>query len=123
MGRLRELAAISRASGRPADRPSGAGLAALLAAADGHHVALITTLADNPADARLTRLLSAGGVRLYPLPLAGGPVPLARWGPNLGLGAAPSGPGRRRGGPTGVLVGLGHRGGGVGVWLPAGDQG
>ncbi|GAB3976920.1 PfkB family carbohydrate kinase [Plantactinospora veratri] len=53
------------------DRPGGAGLAALLAAADGHDVALVTALADDPAGARLTALLTAAGVRLYPLPLPG----------------------------------------------------
>ncbi|MGX7672595.1 PfkB family carbohydrate kinase [Plantactinospora sp. DSM 117369] len=52
-------------------RPGGAGLAALLAAADGRDVALITALADDPAAARLTGLLTGAGVRLYPLPLSG----------------------------------------------------
>jgi D-beta-D-heptose 7-phosphate kinase/D-beta-D-heptose 1-phosphate adenosyltransferase len=53
------------------DRPGGAGLAALLAAADGHDVALVTALADDPAAATLTALLTAAGVRLHPLPLPG----------------------------------------------------
>ncbi|MER7461261.1 PfkB family carbohydrate kinase [Micromonospora sp. NPDC126480] len=49
------------------DRPGGAGLAALLAAADGTEVALVTALADDPAGARLAELLTAAGVRVYPL--------------------------------------------------------
>ncbi|MEV4712537.1 PfkB family carbohydrate kinase [Micromonospora sp. NPDC049374] len=53
------------------DRPGGAGLAALLAAADGHDVVLVTALADDPAAARLTALLTSAGVRLHPIPLPG----------------------------------------------------
>ncbi|MFF5217708.1 PfkB family carbohydrate kinase [Micromonospora sp. NPDC000442] len=53
------------------DRPGGAGLAALFAAADGHDVVLVTALADDAAGARLTALLTAAGVRLYPIPLPG----------------------------------------------------
>ncbi|MEV4759307.1 PfkB family carbohydrate kinase [Micromonospora sp. NPDC049559] len=53
------------------DRPGGAGLAALLAAADGHDVVLVTALADDPGGARLAQLLAAAGVRVYPLPLPG----------------------------------------------------
>jgi rfaE bifunctional protein nucleotidyltransferase chain/domain len=53
------------------DRPGGAGLAALLATADGYEVALVTALADDAAGARLGELLTAANVRLYPLPLAG----------------------------------------------------
>ncbi len=49
------------------DRPGGAGLAALLAAAQGTEVALVTALADDPAGARLAELLTAAGVRVYPL--------------------------------------------------------
>ncbi|MFI7488981.1 PfkB family carbohydrate kinase [Micromonospora echinaurantiaca] len=53
------------------DRPGGAGLAALLAAAQGAEVALVTALADDPAGARLAELLTAAGVRLYPLRMPG----------------------------------------------------
>jgi len=54
-----------------ADRPGGAGLAALLAAGQGHPVALVTALADDAAGARLATLLTAAGVELYALPLLG----------------------------------------------------
>jgi rfaE bifunctional protein nucleotidyltransferase chain/domain/rfaE bifunctional protein kinase chain/domain len=53
------------------ERPGGAGLAALLAAADGHDVALVTAIADDAAGARLTELLTAAGVAVYPLALPG----------------------------------------------------
>ncbi|WP_306213963.1 PfkB family carbohydrate kinase [Actinoplanes sp. RD1] len=54
------------------DRPGGAGLAALLAAASGDYdVALVTALASDPAAARLSSLLSAAGVQVYALPLEG----------------------------------------------------
>ena len=53
------------------DRPGGAGLAALLAAASGYEVALVTALADDAAGARLSELLTAAGVAVYPLPLPG----------------------------------------------------
>jgi D-beta-D-heptose 7-phosphate kinase/D-beta-D-heptose 1-phosphate adenosyltransferase len=56
------------------ERPGGAGLAALLAAADGHQVALVTAIADDAGGARLTELLTAAGVDLYALPLPG-PTP------------------------------------------------
>ncbi|MER7008775.1 PfkB family carbohydrate kinase [Dactylosporangium sp. NPDC000555] len=56
------------------DRPGGAGLAALLAAGDGHDVALVTALADDAGGARLAELLTAAGVELHPVPLAG-PTP------------------------------------------------
>jgi len=56
------------------ERPGGAGLAALLAAADGHEVALVTAIADDAAGARLTELLTAAGVQVYALPLPG-PTP------------------------------------------------
>src|SRR4051812_32582554 len=52
-------------------RPGGAGLAALLAAAEGYEVALVTAIADDAAGARLSELLTAAGVRLYPVPLPG----------------------------------------------------
>ena len=52
-------------------RPGGAGLAALLAAGQGHDVALVTALADDAGGARLTELLTAAGVRVYPLPMPG----------------------------------------------------
>ncbi|MGK5677397.1 PfkB family carbohydrate kinase [Micromonospora sp. URMC 106] len=53
------------------DRPGGAGLAALLAAAQGTDVVLVTALADDPAAARLAELLTAAGVRLFPLRMPG----------------------------------------------------
>ncbi|GGQ59653.1 PfkB family carbohydrate kinase [Couchioplanes azureus] len=53
------------------DRPGGAGLAALLAAGQDHDVALVTALADDPAAARLSELLTAAGVEVYALPLPG----------------------------------------------------
>ncbi|WP_433385500.1 PfkB family carbohydrate kinase [Actinoplanes sp. CA-142083] len=51
------------------ERPGGAGLAALLAAADGHEVTLITAIASDAAGARLTGMLA--GVELHALPLPG----------------------------------------------------
>jgi len=56
------------------DRPGGAGLAALLAAGQGHKVALVTALADDAAGGRLGELLTAAGIAVYPLPLPG-PTP------------------------------------------------
>lgn len=53
------------------ERPGGAGLAALLAAAQGHQVALVTALADDAGGARLGELLTAAGVDVYALPLPG----------------------------------------------------
>ncbi|XVV09452.1 PfkB family carbohydrate kinase [Actinoplanes sp. CA-131856] len=53
------------------DRPGGAGLAALLAARQGHDVALVTALADDEGGARLSQLLTEAGVRVYALPLPG----------------------------------------------------
>jgi D-beta-D-heptose 7-phosphate kinase/D-beta-D-heptose 1-phosphate adenosyltransferase len=53
------------------ERPGGAGLAALLAAADGHEVALVTAIATDAAGVRLTELLTAAGVQVYALPLPG----------------------------------------------------
>ncbi|HEX8627164.1 MAG TPA: PfkB family carbohydrate kinase [Catenuloplanes sp.] len=53
------------------DRPGGAGLAALLASRQGYDVALVTALADDAGGARLSELLAAAGVRLYPLALPG----------------------------------------------------
>ncbi|MEW2386660.1 PfkB family carbohydrate kinase [Micromonospora sp. NPDC047707] len=53
------------------DRPGGAGLAALLAAAQGTEVTLVTALADDPAGARVAELLTAAGVRVYPLRMPG----------------------------------------------------
>ncbi|MEV6634805.1 PfkB family carbohydrate kinase [Actinoplanes sp. NPDC051470] len=53
------------------ERPGGAGLAALLAARDGHKVALITALADDAGGARLSELLSEAGIDVYALPLPG----------------------------------------------------
>ncbi|MEU8262118.1 PfkB family carbohydrate kinase [Micromonospora sp. NPDC048999] len=54
-----------------ADRPGGAGLAAVFAAAGGAEVALVTAIADDAGGARLSTLLAAAGVQLYALPLAG----------------------------------------------------
>jgi rfaE bifunctional protein nucleotidyltransferase chain/domain len=53
------------------ERPGGAGLAAMLAAADGREVALVTAIAADAAGARLTELLTAAGVQVYALPLPG----------------------------------------------------
>ncbi|MFY1632643.1 PfkB family carbohydrate kinase [Solwaraspora sp. WMMB335] len=53
------------------DRPGGAGLAAVLAADQGHPVALVTALAADPAGLRLAALLTAAGVDLHPLSLGG----------------------------------------------------
>ncbi|KAB1938509.1 bifunctional heptose 7-phosphate kinase/heptose 1-phosphate adenyltransferase [Micromonospora sp. ALFpr18c] len=53
------------------DRPGGAGLAAVFAAAQGAEVVLVTALADDAGGARLSALLAAAGVRVYPLPLSG----------------------------------------------------
>ncbi|BFU45137.1 hypothetical protein KRMM14A1004_33740 [Krasilnikovia sp. MM14-A1004] len=53
------------------ERPGGAGLAALLAAADGHRVALVTALADDAGGARLCELLTAAGVEVHALALPG----------------------------------------------------
>ncbi|TDB71458.1 D-glycero-beta-D-manno-heptose 1-phosphate adenylyltransferase [Micromonospora sp. KC723] len=53
------------------DRPGGAGLAALLAAAQGTEVTLVTALADDDAGARIAELLTTAGVRLRPLRLPG----------------------------------------------------
>ncbi|MEV4771414.1 PfkB family carbohydrate kinase [Micromonospora humida] len=53
------------------DRPGGAGLAAVFAAASGAEVALVTALADDAGAARLSSLLTAAGVQVYGLPLAG----------------------------------------------------
>ncbi|WP_372433704.1 PfkB family carbohydrate kinase [Micromonospora coerulea] len=53
------------------DRPGGAGLAAVFAAAGGGEVALVTAIADDAGGARLSSLLVAAGVQLYPLPLTG----------------------------------------------------
>jgi len=53
------------------ERPGGAGLAALLAAGGDHDVALVTALAEDGAGARLSELLSAAGVEIYPMRLSG----------------------------------------------------
>jgi len=54
-----------------ADRPGGAGLAALLAAGHGYDVALITAVAGDAGGARLSELLTAAGIEVYALPLPG----------------------------------------------------
>ncbi|PYC68462.1 D-beta-D-heptose 1-phosphate adenosyltransferase [Micromonospora arborensis] len=53
------------------DRPGGAGLAAVFAAAQGAEVVLVTALADDAGGARLGVLLAAAGVQVYPLALPG----------------------------------------------------
>ncbi|MFC4070836.1 PfkB family carbohydrate kinase [Actinoplanes subglobosus] len=53
------------------ERPGGAGLAALLAAAQGHEVSLVTALAADAAGARLSELLTAAGIKVYALSLPG----------------------------------------------------
>ncbi|MFC4145063.1 D-glycero-beta-D-manno-heptose 1-phosphate adenylyltransferase [Micromonospora mangrovi] len=53
------------------DRPGGAGLAALLAAAQDTEVALVTALADDAGGARLAELLADAGVEVYPMHLPG----------------------------------------------------
>ncbi|WP_444950832.1 PfkB family carbohydrate kinase [Micromonospora ureilytica] len=53
------------------DRPGGAGLAAAFAAAQGAEVVLVTALADDAGGARLSALLTAAGVQVYPLALSG----------------------------------------------------
>ncbi|MEV0134289.1 D-glycero-beta-D-manno-heptose 1-phosphate adenylyltransferase [Dactylosporangium sp. NPDC050688] len=54
-----------------AERPGGAGLAALLAARAGHRVALVTAIAEDAAGARLCALLAAAGVTVYAMDLPG----------------------------------------------------
>ncbi|KAB1915469.1 PfkB family carbohydrate kinase [Micromonospora sp. AMSO31t] len=54
-----------------AERPGGAGLAALLAAAQETEVALVTGLADDAGGARLAHLVTEAGVELYPIRLPG----------------------------------------------------
>ncbi|MEV0878853.1 PfkB family carbohydrate kinase [Micromonospora echinofusca] len=55
------------------DRPGGAGLAAVFAAAArGVDVVLVTALADDAGGARLSLLLADAGVQVYPLGLRGG---------------------------------------------------
>jgi D-beta-D-heptose 7-phosphate kinase/D-beta-D-heptose 1-phosphate adenosyltransferase len=56
------------------DRPGGAGLAALLAAAGGQEVTLVTALVDDAGGATLRELLAAAGVRVCALPLSGATV-------------------------------------------------
>ena len=52
-------------------RPGGAALAAVLAAADGREVVLVTALADDPAAQELRALLDAHGVTVVALRLDG----------------------------------------------------
>ncbi|WP_373873936.1 PfkB family carbohydrate kinase [Virgisporangium ochraceum] len=66
------------AEGSVTERAGGAGLAATLAAADGHEVALVTALSDDPAGALLAGLLHAAGVEVHALPLAGATVEKTR---------------------------------------------
>jgi D-beta-D-heptose 7-phosphate kinase / D-beta-D-heptose 1-phosphate adenosyltransferase len=53
------------------DRPGGAGLSALLAARQGHRVALVTAIADDAGGARLCELLAAAGVEVHAVDLPG----------------------------------------------------
>jgi D-beta-D-heptose 7-phosphate kinase/D-beta-D-heptose 1-phosphate adenosyltransferase len=53
------------------DRPGGAGLAAILAARAGFDVALVTAVSDDAGGARLSGLLVAAGIEVYPLPVRG----------------------------------------------------
>ena len=55
----------------PHDRPGGAGLAAVLAAAAGHEVTLICALGADATGARVRELLEARGVRVHDLGLPG----------------------------------------------------
>ncbi|HEX2028359.1 MAG TPA: PfkB family carbohydrate kinase, partial [Nitriliruptorales bacterium] len=52
-------------------RPGGAGLAALLAAADGRDVTLVTALGDDDAGAEVRALLATAGVDVVSLPTEG----------------------------------------------------
>ena len=54
-----------------AERPGGAGLAALFATGHGYDVALVTALADDAGGARLSELLTAARIEVYALPLPG----------------------------------------------------
>jgi rfaE bifunctional protein nucleotidyltransferase chain/domain/rfaE bifunctional protein kinase chain/domain len=53
------------------DRPGGAGLAAVLAARAGSDVALVTAVSDDAGGARLSELLAAAGIDVYPLRVRG----------------------------------------------------
>ena len=95
------------------DRPGGAGLAAVFAAAQGAEVVLVTALADDAGGARLSALLAAAGVQVYragPVRRHPGEDPAAGPGP----GAAAPRPGRHAGRagaarPTAVLAGCSPR--------------
>ena len=52
-------------------RPGGAGLAAALAAADGHEVVLVTALAADPAGSRIHELCSGAGITVLAVPQHG----------------------------------------------------
>ncbi|WP_436536856.1 PfkB family carbohydrate kinase [Actinoplanes sp. HUAS TT8] len=100
------------------ERPGGAGLAALLAAAPGdHRVALVTALAPDAAGARLSELLTAAGVEVHALPLPGATpekirmrsrgqvlIRLDRGGPARTPGDAPDGLLDVLGAATAILV-------------------
>jgi rfaE bifunctional protein nucleotidyltransferase chain/domain len=60
------------------ERAGGAGLAATMAAADGHEVVLVTALADDEAGGRLAGLLRAAGIEVHALILAGATVEKTR---------------------------------------------
>ncbi|GAA3341640.1 hypothetical protein GCM10020358_33790 [Amorphoplanes nipponensis] len=80
------------------DRPGGAGLAALLAAGQGHDVALVTAIADDEAGSRLCELLTDAGIAVYPLPLPGATPEKVRLRAD-GQVLVRLGPRRRPGGP------------------------
>ena len=56
---------------RRVSRPGGAGLAAALATADGHRVALVTALAGDPAGRELAAVLGEAGIEVVDLGLGG----------------------------------------------------
>ena len=94
-------------------RPGGAGLAALMAARDGHEVVLVTALGDDEAGHRVAELLEADGVRLVSLP-SDGPTPVKKrvrsGGQSLLRLDSGSTPGTIRGVPeevAGLLAGAG----------------
>jgi rfaE bifunctional protein nucleotidyltransferase chain/domain/rfaE bifunctional protein kinase chain/domain len=93
------------------DRPGGAGLAALLAAGRGHEVTLLTALADDAGGARLSQLLHAAGITVYPLPLPGATPEKIRLRAGrqvllrLDRGGAPTTPGQPSGEALAALAG------------------
>ena len=75
-GRLMPDAPVPVLDGlRERARPGGAGLAAVMAASDGHEVVLVTALGADDAGRRVESLLSQAGVRVVGLPWDG-PTPV-----------------------------------------------